>query len=82
MPLLLTAQLVEGDKATLHLLGAAKVPSRFPLLRQAQESRVVHFREVHINETIPQIHSDSKNKRKDREWLPVLVKEALGASPG
>lgn len=82
LPLLLTAQLGEGDKAILYPLSGPKIPPEFPSLRQAQESRFIRLREIHINEDAPQISLDPKNKGKRRDWLPLLAKEVLGASHG
>lgn len=73
--LLLTAHLKEGAKIQLHALNQSKLPAGLPSLRQVQEARTVRVRELNagLNKKI-----SSAEKGKRRDWLPLLIREALG----
>lgn len=65
---------------TLNNLNGTNVPPGFPSLRQAQEPRIIRLCEVSTDGSFPQILPDAKNRGEHRDWLPILVKEALGVS--
>ncbi|KAF7798284.1 hypothetical protein EIP86_009503 [Pleurotus ostreatoroseus] len=74
-PVLLTARVKEGAKVQLHALAQSKLPAGTPSLRQAQEARTVRMREItaSLSKNLP-----GSEKGKRRDWLPLLIREALG----
>lgn len=74
-PVLLTARVKEGTKVQLHALNQSKLPAGLPSLRQVQEARTVRVREV-TTSLSTRLPGSEKGKRRD--WLPLLIREALG----
>ena len=79
----LTAALTEGDKAQIFPLNPSKTSPDLPSLRQAQEARAIHLKEVFVKDgpsrpTVSGAPTSEKGKRRD--WLPLLIREALGMS--
>lgn len=74
-PLLLTARLKEGGKVRVHPLSQSKLPPGLPSLRQIQEARTIRLRET---SAVGQAKSHGAEKGKQRDWLPLLLREALG----
>ncbi|KAK7689982.1 hypothetical protein QCA50_006623 [Cerrena zonata] len=77
----LTAGLLKSDRAQIFTLNSGKTSSGLPTLRQAQEARTVQLKEVSITES-PSSHPEanatqSQDKGKRRDWLPLLIREAL-----
>ncbi|KAM5541224.1 hypothetical protein V8D89_005153 [Ganoderma adspersum] len=82
-PLLLTAKVSQGAKVSLFALGSSKAPPGAPSLRHAELAQVVRVKEVFC-ETSGQassskVLSKSTEHRKGnrRDWLTLLVREAL-----
>lgn len=73
---------MEGDKVHLIALGGGKLPPGVPSLRQAQEARTIRVREIFLSGAPRKNTATSKSvdpeKGKRRDWLPLLVREALG----
>lgn len=77
--LLLTAGLSEGSKTRVSPLSAAKPP-----LRDAKQAQSINLKEIPEKETETSKNSSVKStdflKGKRRDWLTLLVREALGLS--
>ena len=74
-PLLLTARLREGAKVDIHPLAQSKASRGYPALSQVQEARTVRLCESTVNAST---QSSRAEKGKRRDWLPLLLREALG----
>ncbi|GJE86889.1 AAA family ATPase [Phanerochaete sordida] len=72
--LLATARLTSGSKVKLYSL-SGKVPQWLPTLSKCEEARTVHLREV--TESGTHVKSTEASKGKHRDWLPLLLREAL-----
>ncbi|TCD65859.1 AAA+-type ATPase [Steccherinum ochraceum] len=80
-PLALTAGLLESDKVRVTPLGTGRPAAGLPSLKQAQEARTIHVREIPFlqdsgESTATSVTVDGE-KGKRRDWLPLLVREAL-----
>lgn len=84
----LTAGLAAGDKAQVFPINSGKASPSIPSLRQAQEARTIQLKEVPVGEARPASsgvnasRTPDKDKGKRRDWLPLLIREALGMSDG
>ncbi|CAL1713789.1 unnamed protein product [Somion occarium] len=80
-PHLLTARLAQGERVQLFQLNTAKSLPGLPSLRQAQEARTVHLKELsRTDERLDRSGASSSahsDKGKRRDWLPLLIREAL-----
>ena len=82
-PLLLTAKVSQGAKVSLFALGSAKAPPGAPSLRHAELAQVVRVKEVFCEAngqaSSSKVPSKSTDHRKGnrRDWLTLLVREAL-----
>ena len=86
--LALTAGLSELDKVHVFPINGAKNSAAgwLPSLKQVQEARYIRVQEVPITGS-PRRHKNAvtskpgdSEKGKRRDWLPLLVREALGKS--
>ena len=70
-----------GKRGTLHVLGESKSPLNLPSLRKIIEAGSISLVEVLSKEfetsALRSAATDEKGKRRD--WLPLLLREALGA---
>lgn len=78
--LLSTARLEEGSKVRIHSL-SSKVPQWLPPLHRSQEARTIHLREISNDSSRLADKVADAAKGKDRDWLPLLLRETLG-TPG
>lgn len=82
-PLLLTAKVSQGSKVSLIALGSSKVPPGAPSLRHAELAQAVRVKEVFCEQgsqaSSSKVPSKSTDHRKGnrRDWLTLLVREAL-----
>lgn len=68
-----------GEHATLYALGDSKSPVGLPSLRQIKEARLISLIEVISKEASAQPLAVADEKGKRRDWLSLLLREALGA---
>ena len=84
-PLLLTARVSQGAKVSLFSLDSPKLPSGVPSLRQAKLAHTIRVKEVSVGQTgdsvprKPNSAPSDSGKGKRRDWLTLLIREALSA---
>ena len=77
--LLATAQLSEGSKARLYPM-TGKVPQWLPTIGRAVEARTIQLGEINHGDDLPKLKTSDGEKGKSRDWLPLLLREALSLS--
>ncbi|KAL6299444.1 AAA family ATPase [Sparassis latifolia] len=78
--LLLTAHLVEGAKVVIFQLNGARLPPGLPSLRKLRRAETVRLTEILGQQRSTKFDSASSravDKGKRRDWLSLLVREAL-----
>ncbi len=85
-PLLLTAKVSQGAKVNIFSLDAPKLPPGIPSLRQAELAQIIRVKEVpsRQNKTAgssskPNAKDSDSGKGRTRDWLTLLIREALSA---
>ncbi|KAJ4485921.1 AAA family ATPase [Lentinula aciculospora] len=78
--LLLTAQLESGQQVSVFPLSVSttlKSPTKFMPINKAKDASIIRLKEV----PIPNQASTSslKKNEKEKDWLPLLLRESLGA---
>ncbi|KAH8082458.1 AAA family ATPase [Cristinia sonorae] len=80
-PLTLTGGFAHGDKIQISPLNGGKLPAGLPSLKKIQEARTVKVQEVNIpgvsGKSAAPLRNADGEKGKRRDWLPLLVREAL-----
>lgn len=75
--LLSTARLAEGSKARVYPL-SSKTPQWLTPLSRCEEARTIRLREISKGEGSSFPKPTDSTKGKNRDWLPLLLREALG----
>lgn len=60
--------------------GQSKLPAKFPSLKQAQDARFIKVKEVSISHQASSSSIKISNE-KEKDWLPLLLRESLGTFP-